>query len=315
MEQSISSQLPAVVPHRWMAIAAVSAAIAVIIYVLAVWTVPGQMLENAALRGADKANASSAEAASRILNQITVYSLAFMVAAVAFIGLLRRRLDLTVAAVGVIVGTQIVVQILKRYVLPRPELVDVSGPYTHNSFPSGHTAIAMTVLFATVIVVPYRWRGPAMVVVATWAVGIAHNTLIAKWHRLSDTLGADAIALAAACLASWWLARRGSLVRNEGRRKLIPTLLTMYLSIMALATVALGVIVWTGPLAQENLAAVVREDSWVVYLGATSFASAGSLVAALIFLAMWRRVDTVRAATTDSTQCAPREREKAGLPG
>jgi hypothetical protein len=41
------------------------------------------------------------------------------------------------------------------------------------------------------------------------------------------------------------------------------------------------------PLAEEGL----RADPRVLYLGAGSFASAGSLIAALTFLACWRRIE------------------------
>lgn len=115
--------------------------------------------------------------------------------------------------------------------LPRPELVDTTGGFTANSLPSGHTTIAMTVLFATVLVVPYRWRGPAMLIVAFWAVSVGHYTLTAKWHRLSDTLAADAVALTLACLASWWLVRRGAVARDTGRPRIVSVLVTVLLSI------------------------------------------------------------------------------------
>jgi hypothetical protein len=49
---------------------------------------------------------------------------------------------------------------------------------------------------------------------------------------------------------------------------------------------ALGAILWGFSLANEGL----RADEWVIYLGAGSFASAGSLIAALTYLACWRRI-------------------------
>lgn len=288
----MTSQLPATVARRWLITAAVALGVAVAVYLLAVCTETGQQLENAALRGADEAGSRDARQASHALNQITVYSLGAAVALVAVIALLRRRIDLAVAAVGVIVGGQLVAQVLKRYVLPRPELVDVTGDYAHNSFPSGHTTIAMTVLFATVIVVPYRWRGLAVAVVSAWAVGIGHYTLTAKWHRLSDTLAADAIALALACLASWWLARRGSLGRDEGRRRILPIIIVTVMSVSALIAVVLGAILWGAPLMDEGLDTAAADYAWDIYLGATAFASAGSIITAVIFLAGWWRIDT-----------------------
>lgn len=275
--------------RRWLVIAAVAAALTVAIYLLAVWTASGQALENAALRGADQADAAESGQAWQALDEITVYSLAGATLLIALTGALRRRWDLAVAAVGVIVLGQVVVQVLKRFVLVRPALVPVTGDFGHNSLPSGHTTIAMTVLFAAVIVAPYRWRGVVMLVVLPWAVGIGQYTLTAKWHRLSDTLTADAIALALAALASWWLARRGAVHPYEGNRRIGRVVIGAFAVLAALAGLTLGAILWGVPLAREGLAGA---DEWVIYLGAGSFASAGSIVAALVFLLCWRRLAT-----------------------
>lgn len=282
----IGPRLVGVIYRRWPVVAAAGFVVAALVYVLAVLTRAGQTIENAALRGADQDNVSETDAAWQALGQITVYSLAAAVVAVALVGVLRRRWDLAVAAVGVIVAGQAVVQVLKRFVLPRPALVEVTGDYAHNSLPSGHTTIAMTVLFAAVIVVPYRWRGVLLFFVLPWAVGIGQYTLTAKWHRLSDTLAADAIALALAALASWWLAKRGALESYTGPRKVGRVVLVVFFALGGLVSLALGVVLWAVPMANEGLHA----DPWVIYLGAGSFASAGSIIAALTFLACWRRV-------------------------
>ncbi|MFD3509755.1 phosphatase PAP2 family protein [Nocardia sp. NPDC058666] len=281
----------AVPVRRWPLLALAATVIAVLTYLLAVWTTTGQALENAALRGADQAATRDATSASQHLAQITVYSLVIAVVVIAAIGAVRRRVDLMVAGVGIIVTGQVVVQGLKRYILPRPELVEVTGHFAANSLPSGHTTIAMTVLFATLIVVPYRWRGLAMLVVLTWAISIGHYTLTAKWHRLSDTLAADAISLAIACVFSWWLVRRGSVRRYTGRAKVIPVVVTVVMAGSALLTLTMGAVLWGVPLAEEGVHTVIDDDEWNIYLGATAFASAGSVLTALTFLAAWRRLE------------------------
>ncbi|MFD3706589.1 phosphatase PAP2 family protein [Nocardia sp. NPDC058658] len=278
--------------RRWPIIAVLGVVVATATYLLAVRTGDGQAIENAALRGADQASERDANAASQHLDQITVYSLGIAVLVVAAIALLRRRLDLLVAAVGVIVAGQVVVQTLKRYVLPRPELVEVTGHFAQNSLPSGHTTIAMTVLFATIIVVPYRWRGLALIVVLSWAIGIGHYTLTAKWHRLSDTIAADAISLSLACLASWFLVARGGIQRYTGRPKVIPAIVTVLASISVVTSLLMGAVLWGVPLSEEGIAVATHDDEWNIYLGATAFASAGSVIAALIFLAAWHRLET-----------------------
>ncbi|QKV73785.1 phosphatase PAP2 family protein [Amycolatopsis sp. Hca4] len=275
--------------RRWLVVAAVCAVVLVAVYFLAVWTVPGQALENAALRGADEAAARDQAVADDNLGRITVYSLAVAVVLVGLVGLLRRRADLAFAAVGVIVAGQVVTQVLKRFVLPRPALVPLTGHYAENSLPSGHTTIAMTVLFAALLVVPYRWRGVTLFFLLSWAVGIGAYTVTAKWHRLSDTLAADAIALGLACVASWWLARRGIVRRHDGPRRVPRVLVVTIAALGGLVFFALGSLLIGAALAGEGYAETVRGNAWVVYLAATSFASAGSIAAALVFLATWRR--------------------------
>ncbi|MEA5366791.1 phosphatase PAP2 family protein [Amycolatopsis sp., V23-08] len=283
--------LPGVPARRWLIVAVTCLAVLVLVYVLAVWTVPGQELENAALRGADQAAARDQAVADQSLSRITVYSLGVAVVLVAVAGLLRRRPDLAVAAVGVIVAGQVVTQVLKRWVLPRPPLVPLTGHYAGNSFPSGHTTIAMTVLFAALLVVPYRWRGVTVFFVLFWAVGIGAYTVTAKWHRLSDTVAADAIALGLACLASWWLARRGAVRRHEGPRKILRVLVVTFAALTGLVFLALGGILIGATLSGEGLDATLRDNTWVVYLAASSLASACSVAAALVFLGTWRRLE------------------------
>lgn len=277
--------------RRWWILAAASALLAVVVYLFAVQTATGQALENAALRGADQADAGAQSTAEGALDEITVYSLAVATLAVAVIGLLRRRLDLAIASVGVIVIGQLITQALKRYLLPRPELIPVTADYAENSLPSGHTTIAMTVLFAALIVVPYRWRGVAMFFVLAWAVGIGAYTITAKWHRLSDTLTADAIALAVACLASLWLARRGVLRRHDGPRRAPRVVIVVCAVLVGVAFLALGTVLLGAPLVVQGLDATLQNDTWVVYLSATSFATFGSIATALVFLATWRRLE------------------------
>ncbi|MEV8373266.1 phosphatase PAP2 family protein [Kribbella sp. NPDC056861] len=278
--------------RRWPLTAGAAALAAVAVYLLAVWTAPGQELENAVLRGADESyNRSEALTADDALAQITVYSLAAACLLIAVVALVRRRLDLMIAAVGVIVGGQVVTQSLKRFILVRPDLVEVVGHYKGNSLPSGHTTIAMTVLFAALIVVPYRWRGLTLFFVLPWATGIGAYTMAAKWHRLSDTLAADAIALALACCASWWLARRGVVRERVGRRYVPRVIFVVLVCIGAAVSLALGALLWIVPIAQEGLHTSTRDNTWTLYLGGTSLATAGSAITALIFWATWRRLE------------------------
>lgn len=273
---------------RWWLLVMLSVLMLAAVYAVAVLTPAGQAFENAALRGADQVDPLSESDASKALAEITVWSLAAAAAAVGVIGLLRRQPLLAAIAVGVIVGGQVVTQSLKRFILPRPELVPVVGDYTGNSFPSGHATIAMTVLVAVFLVVPYRWRGVAMLVVMTWATGIGTYTLTAKWHRLSDTLGADLVALALGGAAALILMRVGRMRRVGGRAFPGRVVLVMLSSAAAATITALGLFLAMSAVGQDLRDPVVE---WNVYLAATCLAFGGSLLAGLVHWGFWHRLE------------------------
>lgn len=274
--------------RRWTVLIAASVVVFIAVYLIAVWTVAGQTVENAALRGADRANSTAGLEADTALGHITVVSLLIGTVVICAIGLVRRQPVLAFAAGAIIVGGQIVTQSLKRFVLPRPELVEVTAAYSHNSLPSGHTTIAMTVLFATMLVVPYRFRGVAMFVVLTWAVGIGAYTIVAKWHRVSDTLAADAIALGVASAVCLVLTRTGYLKvlpagptnSAAGRRYPLRGIFVAILTALCAGTAAVAAILiimtWNRPPIDD-----ISEDNF--FLGSHALALSGSILAALLF--------------------------------
>ncbi|MGP9759640.1 phosphatase PAP2 family protein [Corynebacterium sp. AOP12-C2-36] len=265
----------------------VSLVLLVAVYWLAVLTTTGQELENAALRGADQAPAAESDGAWSALGDITIWTLAIATALVGMIGLLRRKVFLAVVAVSVIVGGQIVTQVLKRFVLPRPDLVEVSGHYAHNSFPSGHTTIAMTVLVALFLVVPYRWRGVAMFVVMTWAVGIGAYTTTAKWHRFSDTFGADMVALICGAVAALLLLRRGAVTVSRSRPK-VRVVYVVAMAVVGAFSLAVGTFIGVASGIQDLRDPIIE---WNLYLTANSLATGCSVLSALAYWATWRRLD------------------------
>lgn len=280
-------------PARWVLLAAASVFVGAATYVAAVWTAAGQAMENAALRGADQVGAQDLSAAREGLGQITVYSLAAAIVVVALVGLFRRRIDLSIAGVGIIILGQVITQGLKRFILPRPPLVEVYGDYTSNSFPSGHTTIAMTVLLAAIIVAPYRWRTVVILVGLPWAWGIGAFTITAKWHRLSDIVGADAVALFCACLASWWLATRGDVTRAADRPLLGRKVVVSIFAAFTTAAAAVGAMLFLIPASRgTDLSHVDAAQDYTAYLAAHALATGLCGLTALIFLWSWRHLQT-----------------------
>lgn len=176
-----------------------------------VWTPLGQELENAALRGADQVLRENLTEAQERLARITIWSLAGVTALVGLVSLVRKNFVFAVVNAGIIGVSLGVTQVLKRFILPRPYLIEASDKFIHNSFPSGHTTIAMAVFLALLIVSAWRFRALMLFLFTPYVGGIGAWTLAAKWHRFSDTLGANAILLAVACCASVWLAQNGYL--------------------------------------------------------------------------------------------------------
>jgi membrane-associated phospholipid phosphatase len=99
--------------------------------------------------------------------------------------------------------------VVQRLVL-RPLLLDSGTRREDQSFPSGHAAVAMATMCAVVLVVPPRWRVPAVLVTSAWAVTITVATVVANWHRPSDTIGSGLIVLGYLAAAVALLARFGA---------------------------------------------------------------------------------------------------------
>ncbi len=160
-----------------------------VVYWFSVRTVPGRVLDDTALRGADLGSTQAAGNVESILDVITVTSMAAAVALVSVIALLRMRRNLGVAAVGLLVVTSVVSRILKSYLIPRPDLgLDEATPATLNSLPSGHTTAAFAIGVALLFVVPAAVRRATAVVALAFSCAVAIATMSAGWHRAGDSL-------------------------------------------------------------------------------------------------------------------------------
>ncbi|WP_277243086.1 phosphatase PAP2 family protein [Mycolicibacterium obuense] len=280
--------------RQWTAVLIVAVLVFVAVYLLAVQTTLGQRVEDTALRGADQVDPDLHRVALRAFHTISVSSQIAATVLVAAIGLLRRQVWLAVAGVGVILGGQAVTQILKFHVLTRPDLTEVDGQFAENTLPSGHTTAAMCLLFATMIVMPYRFRGIAMFLTLTWAVGMGAYTVIIQAHRLSDTLAADAVALAVACLAALLLSRTGrirAVVSPSPQRYVLRTVFVVAAGLIGTACLALGAAQML-----HAIAAHVEDEptAWRLFLSSQWLAAAGSTASALLFWWTWYRLETKR---------------------
>ena len=160
-----------------------------LVYWFTVRTVPGRVLDDSALRGADLGSSRASDNVEAVLDVITVTSMVAAVALVSVIALLRMRRNLGVAAVGVLVMSSVVSRILKAYLLPRPDLgLDEVTPATLNSLPSGHATAAFSIGVALLFVVPAALRRATAAVALAFSSAVAIATMSAAWHRAGDSL-------------------------------------------------------------------------------------------------------------------------------
>ncbi|MEV5385300.1 phosphatase PAP2 family protein [Streptomyces sp. NPDC052721] len=264
------------------------------VYGAFVRTATGQRWENAVLAGRrEDETLAAARAANGMLDHITLSSLGVAVAVLVLIGLARRRWALTVVAVGTVGVSLLLAEVLKRYALYRPDLVDAPERLLGNSFPSGHTTIAMSVLFGLTLVVPHRLRGVAVGVCALWATFVGAYTVAAGWHRPSDTIGADLLVLAVACALTALLARSGRVRPVPDRPRPLRALFVIApLCGVALAGLGCGTL-----LLVDSMFRLPPGDPAVprlAYAGGHALAAGASAAVTLVLLALLHRVDLDR---------------------
>ncbi|QHF23556.1 phosphatase PAP2 family protein [Rathayibacter sp. VKM Ac-2804] len=287
------------ITRRWIVFAVLAALGVAAVYWLAVLTPQGQAAENSGLRGADLVFGRATGTAAGALADVTPVSMIGGALLVAAIALIRRRPALALASVGSIVVTAGLTQLLKNVVLERPLLVETDSWYTGGSFPSGHTAAAVSVVFALAMVVPGPGRTVVLVVGGAVVVLVGNLTMAASWHRASDVLGADLVGLASASLACAWLSTRaqvGRAPRKPPRRAVLRVLLVC--SVVLVLTL--------GALAVQGIQYYPDDTKdLTAFVLLQVLAAATSTVAVVGFALAWRGLDI------GGTLTAPVRRQRA----
>ncbi|MBZ2197301.1 phosphatase PAP2 family protein [Occultella gossypii] len=257
-----------------------SAAVLVVTWWFFVTTRLGQLIDDAALSGADAGPLTLTQAMLPILDVVSVPFVAGAVVAAVVIAVAQRRWSIAGAAVLLLVGANVTTQILKA-VLPRPDLGATLA--LSNSLPSGHTTVAASVAATALLIAPHRWRGPVAVGGAVYAALTGLATMAGEWHRASDVVAAFAVA------AFWYFiieaarsVRRRSLPR--GYRGAPTANAVTLLSVVAIATGLLGAVI--GAITALNVPVYERPGEVIAYVGSCSSVIAASAVATLAMLAM-----------------------------
>jgi membrane-associated phospholipid phosphatase len=218
-------------------VAVLAAAGVALSYRVFIQTSLGQTVDTEAMRGADVHHERVVDVLSRTLNGTTLVSLVLACVVAAAIGFVRGRKDLAVGAALLVIGANVSSQLLKTR-LDRANLDDFPAP---NSFPSGHTTAAASVVFAVILVLPHAVRQMAALIGAGYVTIIAVATVWAEWHRPSDTVAGLLVALAwGAAVVAVLRARRWRVPGPLSRPTRLTTLVFTAVAVIAGAAGLLG---------------------------------------------------------------------------
>jgi membrane-associated phospholipid phosphatase len=127
------------------------------------------------------APASLEAAGQRTLRTIDVATVALALVAFALLALVRGQVRRAAVAAVLVVAPPASAEVLKR-VLPFP-------PDRPPTFPSGHTATALSLGLALVVAVPPILRVTAALAGAAYGAAIGFSVVILGWHFPSDAVG------------------------------------------------------------------------------------------------------------------------------
>jgi hypothetical protein len=306
--------------NRLVAGALVAVAAVFMVYLLAVRTRWGQDFENAALAGAQRHRGRHwAGEADRWLNRLTAESFGVSLVAIAAVGLLRRRVLLAVCGVLTAVVTVGAARFMKTALPGRAPFgtealtpasaasaatkaataahaaaahtAALTADQPPNTLPSGHAAAAMGLFFATLIIVSSRWYVPVILFGLPGAAFAGVATVAADWHRLSDTVAADLLALAAGLLGLAVVAQLGLVRPAPSPRQSTLGQRLLYAALLSVATAALAV--GAAFFVRYHGAASVAEGDDAAYWSAQALALGAAVSAAGAMLGVCRHLESV----------------------
>jgi membrane-associated phospholipid phosphatase len=274
-----------------LAALAVGAGIAtVLLHAAAVGTSAGQRLDDAGRRIPPSGDLSPADAATRrLLETVSVSSLALLGVAIMLVAVLRDRAWLAAGAGAAVLGANLTTQAIKSGV-DRPDLVDGTG-VGPGAFPSGHVTVAASLALALVLVAPPALRWTAALAGGAYAAGIAVAVLALGWHRPSEVLAAYLVATAWAALAAAALVAvrgPGELGASAGRAGRAGA------AVAAALAVAFAIVVAVAAERRLDLPRAVEDRTALTAAVAVSVAAGSALVAIVTSMLQGLRASRAR---------------------
>jgi membrane-associated phospholipid phosphatase len=138
-------------------------------------------------------------AGARALRTIDVGSVAVALALLLFVGAVQRRAARAVAAIVVVVLSVGTAELLKHGL---PHVAHGLPGGREATWPSGHTAVAVSLGLALVLASPAVARPTAALAGAAYGAGIGLSVIVLGWHFPSDVVGSFFISGFWACVAA-----------------------------------------------------------------------------------------------------------------
>lgn len=250
-------------------------------------TPTGQRIDQLAMEGSSLAQGRFDAGARQLLRIVSVTFLVGVAVVAGILAALRRRWVHAIAIVVVVGGANITTQVLKDYVLSRPDL-GVTWTMA-NSLPSGHMTVAASVLAAALLSVAPRWRWLLAATGAVYAAGTGIATVVVGWHRPGDVVAAVLVVgawllLALAVLRREDVGTRAGRMPSWARGADIITRALFGLTMAAAALVSFVAMLNTRGSIDE--AAPERFDLLVAYVGAIAGVVAVTCLTTLLALVL-----------------------------
>ena len=266
-------------PRAWPFVAT-AAALAVVFacaYVYFVHGYMGQLLDEQARNGAGFGRFT--EPGERVLEAVPLVSAGLAVLAL-LIGLVRRRGLATFVALAVVAAANLTTQLLKHQLLTRPDN-GATGTW-HNSFPSGHTTVIASAMFAIFLVSSPRVR-PYVAALGALTVACVGSILVGtQWHRPSDVVGGILVVAIYVLLG-------GAVLARSQPRAVAPRSAGGFLGVFGVLLLGVAVTLAAFALAYLTLDAAAASTGAATFAGFMAiFVAAGS--AALLTSIQFRRV-------------------------
>ena len=239
----------------------------------------GQQLDQAAFNGAALVEGNY----RGILGLLSTEVIGVIMAVAILIAIFRQQLMAILQVVVIMAGANITTQLLKKWVLDRPDL-GASESWYSNSLPSGHTTAMASACVAIILVLPAAARPLATVFGTIGTVMVGVGTLAEQWHRPSDVIAALFVVFFWLALAAAFTDFSRQQAPNYAAGKRWTALTKIVVSIMAFAGVLILSYAFLKVAPLRTVAFFSESNQIVAYQAGAQFVTAVSLIGFAVIL-------------------------------